>query len=101
MTGTASQIEWAAQIRLRVESEFQRVAGAFRSQAARQTETERADTLAIISILEEKREEVMSNDRAGYFIKNWQELTDQVRQLIAADSRYHAMRTNRELRMAR
>ncbi len=63
-----------------------------RSQAARQTETQRADTLAIIDILEEKRAEVMTNDCAGYFIKNWQELTDQVRQLIAADSRYQAMR---------
>ena len=100
MTGTASQIEWAGQIRLRVDDEFQRVACAFRSQAAHQTETARCDTLAIIAILEEKRSEVMSNDRAGYFIKNWQELTDQVRQLIAADGRYQAMRENRELRVA-
>jgi len=97
MTGTASQIEWAEQIRPRVESEFQRVASAFRSQSSRQTERNRADTLAVIGILEEKRAEVMSNDRAGYFIQNWQELTDQVRRMIAADGRYQAMRAKREI----
>jgi hypothetical protein len=32
MTGTASQIEWAEQIRPRVEAEFHRVAGALRWQ---------------------------------------------------------------------
>ena len=98
MTGTASQIEWASEIRPRVELEFERVASAFRTKASLQNETLRADTLAIIAILEEKRAEVLSNERAGYFIQNWQELTDQVRQLIAADGRYKAIRANRELR---
>jgi hypothetical protein len=99
MTGTASQIEWAGQIRPRVDSEFHRVANAFRSTAVRQTAPDRNDTLAVIAILEEKRAEVMANDRAGYFIRNWGELTDQVRQMIAADSRYQAIRINRETRL--
>lgn len=98
MTGTASQIEWAEQIRPRVDAEFQRVASAFRVAASNQRERERDDTLAVIAILEEKRVEVMANDRAGYFIRNWQELTDQVRQLIASDGRYQAIRANRETR---
>ena len=98
MTGTASQIEWAEQIRPRVDAEFHRVANAFRSTASLQQEREREDTLAVVAILEEKRLEVMANDRAGYFIRNWQELTDQVRQAIAADSRYQSIKANRKLR---
>jgi hypothetical protein len=100
ITGTASQIEWAGQIRPRVECEFQRVAGAFLAVAARQTEQDRADTLAVIAILEEKRVETMAHDHAGYFIRNWQELTDQVRQTIAADTRFQAIQANRKSRAA-
>jgi hypothetical protein len=98
MTGTASQIELAEQIRPRVEAEFQRVAGVLRSTSLEQSLPDRGDTLAVIAILEEKREETLSNDRAGYFICNWQEMTDQVRQMIAADSRFQAIRAGRELR---
>jgi len=101
MIGTASQIEWARQIRPRVEAEFDRVRDAFRSTASHQGQQDREDTLAVIGILEEKRKEVMANDRAGYFIRDWQELTDQVRQLIAADGRFQTIRTNRELRAGR
>jgi hypothetical protein len=98
MNGTACQIELAEQIRPRVEAEFQRVAGALRSASLRQSETDRRDTLAVIAILEEKRDETLSNDRAGYFICNWQEMTDQVRKMIAADSRFEAIQAGRELR---
>jgi hypothetical protein len=45
----------------------------------------RADTKAIIAILEVKRSEVMSKDQAGYFIHDWQAISDQVRKLIAHD----------------
>jgi hypothetical protein len=100
ITGTASQIEWAEQIRPRVEGEFQRVASAFLATAARQTAQDRTDTLAVIAILEEKRVETMANDRAGYFIRNWQELTDQVRQMIVADARFEAIQANRKSRAA-
>jgi hypothetical protein len=98
MTGTASQIELAGQIRPRVEAEFHRVAEALRSTTIRKSEPDRRDTLAVIAILDEKRAETLRNDRAGYFISNWQEMTDQVRQMIAADSRFEAIRAARELR---
>ena len=98
MTGTSSQIEWAEQIRPRVDAEFTRVATAFQSAASRQQEPDRIDTTAVIAILEEKRAEVMANDRAGYFIRHWQELTDQVRQMIFADSRYQTIKANRTAR---
>jgi Chaperonin 10 Kd subunit len=94
MTGTESQVEWAERIRLRVSQEFDRVADAFRIQAGKQTEQDKAETLTVIAILEEKRIETMANDRAGYFIRDWQELSDQVRQLIAQDPRYRAIKAN-------
>jgi hypothetical protein len=81
-----------------VEGEFQRVANAFLATADGQTEQDRADTLAVIGILEEKRVETMANDRAGYFIREWQELTDQVRRMIAADARFAAIQANRKSR---
>jgi cell division FtsZ-interacting protein ZapD len=98
MTGTASQIEWAEQIRPRVDAEFDRVAKAFQAVAERQSDVDRTDTRAIVAILEEKRAEVMAKDRAGYFIRDWQELNDQVRQMIAKDPRYQTIQASRKAR---
>ena len=95
MTGTPSQIEWAEQIKPRVNAEFDRVARAFQGAARNQEEPDRISTLAIVAILEEKRSEVMAKDQAGYFIREWQELKDQVRQMIAQDSRYQAIKASR------
>jgi hypothetical protein len=98
MTGTPGQIEWAKQIRLRVGSEFDRVARAFEVVAGNQTEQARTDTEAVIAILGEKREEVMANCRAGYYIREWQEVSDQVRRLVAQDCRYQTIKANRAAR---
>jgi hypothetical protein len=92
MTGTSSQTEWAERIKRQVDGEFDRVAASFRAVAAKQIEKKRLDTEAIIAILEEKRAEVMARDQAGYFIQEWQEITDQVRKMIRADTRYQAIR---------
>ena len=88
MTGTPNQIEWAEQIRPRVDAEFARVATAFREVAARQSGQAAADTLALIHIVEEKRAEALAHDEAAYYIRDWQELSDQVRRLIGADPRF-------------
>jgi hypothetical protein len=98
MTGTPSQIELAEQIKSCANVEFDRVAKAFRAVAQSQTGQDRLDTLTIIQILEEKRTEVMANDQAGYFIRVWRELDDQVRQMIGQDARYRTIRANRESR---
>jgi hypothetical protein len=90
MTGTPSQIEWAERIKPRVNAEFDRVAKALREAA-----TNRGDTQALIAILEEKRAEVMARDQAGYFIRDWQELRDQVRQMIRQDARYQAIKARK------
>jgi peptide subunit release factor 1 (eRF1) len=92
MTGTQSQIEWAEQIRPRVDAEFSRVAKAFHDVADRQPAPARIDTLAIIGILEEKRFEELAHEDAGYFITHWQELSDQVRLMIA---RYQMLKAKR------
>jgi hypothetical protein len=97
LTGSASQVEWAERIKRQVNAEFDRVAATFRSVASKQSNGKRADTESIIAILEEKRSEVMSKESAGYFIRDWQEISDQVRQTIYHDARYQAIKSNRAL----
>ena len=92
LTGTVNQIEWAERIRTEVNVEFDRVASALEAAARRQGEPDRSNTRAMMAILEDKRAEVMANQKAGYFIHDWQELRDQVRQLIKGDPRYKAIK---------
>jgi hypothetical protein len=99
LTGTPSQVEWAEQIRLSVAREFDRVANAFRERMNRQIAPEQAETRTVIAILEQKRIETMANTQAGYFIRDWQELSDQVRQMIWKDPRYQEIREQREARL--
>jgi hypothetical protein len=94
LRGTENQMEWALRIKRQVDEEFDRVAAAFGVVAHRQTGGRRMETEAIIFILEEKRSEVMGRKDAGYFIRGWQEIGDQVRQLILQDARYQAIKAN-------
>jgi hypothetical protein len=94
LRGTDNQVEWALRIIHQIQQEFDRVAAALRVVAHRQMGRRRAATLEIIAILEEKRLEVMRNVEAGYFIRGWQEIGDQVRQLIFDDARYQEIRRN-------
>jgi hypothetical protein len=95
MIGTLNQVDWAEQIKARVSVEFDRVAKALATAAGKQGEQDRLETQAMISILEEKRAQVMANAQAGYFICEWQELSDQVRQMIIQDPRYQAIKASR------
>jgi hypothetical protein len=98
LRGTAAQVEWAERIQRAVGAEFDRVAAAFRSVALKQDAGKRADTEAILAVLAEKRVEVMSIDSAGAFIRDWQDIGDQVRNLISSDPRFEAIRGNRTKR---
>jgi hypothetical protein len=98
LTGTPSQVEWAQRIIPTVVQEFDRVATAFREMAARQTGQDQAETWRVIAILEQKRAATMANDRAGYFIRDWQELNDQVRQMIGKDPGYREIKEARAAR---
>jgi hypothetical protein len=40
----------------------------------------------------------MANNRAGYFIHDWQELHGQVRELITDDPRYRTIKASRAAR---
>jgi hypothetical protein len=95
MIGTVNQADWAQQIKRRVSAEFDRVEKALESAASKQADQKRMETLSVIAILEEKWAEVMAKDHAGYFIHEWQELRDQVRQLIIQDPRYLAIKAKR------
>ena len=101
MKGTAAQVEWAERIKRTVGAEFDRVAAAFQSVAIKQDAANRADTEAILAVLAEKRAEVMSIDSAGSFIRNWQDIGDQVRTLISSDPRFEAVKWNRATRRQR
>jgi chaperonin GroES len=95
MTGTPSQVEWADRIKALVGEEFDRVAHSFRSVAETQDASKRADTEAILGILSEERASVMSRHDAGYFIRDWQEISDQVRKMIGRDPRFKAIQAKR------
>jgi hypothetical protein len=95
MTGTVNQIEWAKQIKTQVSAEFDRVKMALEAAAGKQSGQDRLDTQTIIAILEDKRTEVMAHEEAGYFIHDWQEFRDQVRQMIMKDNRYLTIRAGR------
>jgi len=94
LTGTDNQIEWAQRIRCQVAAEFDRVAALFRGIAGEQDRRARIDTEAIVAIVEEKRLEVLGRGEAGYFIHDWQEISDQVRQMILRDPRYLAIQSS-------
>lgn len=98
MSGTPNQVEWAERIKCQVNKEFDRVAASFQVIAERQNYENRTDTEAIIAILNEKRTEVMSKQEAGYYIRVWQEIGDQVRQMIFRDARYLAIKRKRSQR---
>uniref|UniRef100_Q022Z1 Uncharacterized protein n=1 Tax=Solibacter usitatus (strain Ellin6076) TaxID=234267 RepID=Q022Z1_SOLUE len=89
-SGTTNQVEWAKLIKARVAAEFERIAAAFREVAGNQDGCRRVRTEAVLVILEEKRATVLANDQAGYFIRDWQEIGDQVRHMISRDERYPA-----------
>ena len=92
LNGDAHEIEWALRIRTQVNAEFDRVARVLERTAKQRSGQKRLDTYGMIAILEEKRAEVMSNPDAGYFIRDWQELQDQVRKMMINDARYQAIK---------
>ena len=92
LSGTANQVEWAERIRRQVNADFDRVTRSFRTVAGKQAAAKRAATETIIGILEDQRAAVMGEQQAGYFIREWQEIGDQVRQLLFCDPRYQALK---------
>ena len=78
-----------------MNAEFDRVITALEAAATKQSGQDRMNTQPITAIVEEKRTEVMAHQDAGYFIHDWQELRDQVRQMIMKDDRYKAIKTGK------
>ena len=78
-----------------MNEEFDRVAKALELAASKRAGQDRADIRLMIAILEDKRAEVLANDRAGYFIHDWQELRGQVRDMITADPLYRTIKASK------
>jgi hypothetical protein len=98
LIGTPNQIVWAVQIKSKVEAEFDRVRGVLEYAATKQSPENVTDIQAIIRILEDKRAEVMGNELAGYFIHGWQDLKNQVSQMVIRDPRYEAIKASQMAR---
>lgn len=95
-SGTASQVEWAERIKAAVEGEFERVRRSLSSpRSAALTDAAQVATAEVLAVLEEKRVAVMDSQDARYFIRDWQELSDQVRKMIVKDPRYNAIRARK------
>jgi len=71
------------------------ISKAFQAPAGMSAARDRMDTQAVIVVLKEKRTEVRTKDQAGYFIRVWRELRDQVWKMIRPDSRYQAIKAKR------
>src|SRR6516162_7981113 len=98
MVGTLGQIAWAVQIKSQVEAEFERVRKVLEYAMTKQSSTDVIDIECIIRILEDKRTEVMENQQAGYFIREWQEL-GKVSRMIVEDPRYQAIKASQITRI--
>ena len=98
MNGNEDQVQQAERIKTRINTEFDRIAQALALSATKQSGEDRTDVEAVIVILEEKRAEVLGKTQADYFINNWRQLNDRVRQMISQDSRYLAINTRKALR---
>jgi hypothetical protein len=77
MTGSVSQIGWAERIKRTVADEFDRLLRAFQRVADTQSGVHLSRTLEVIAVAERKRAEVMAREDAGYFIRDWQDISDQ------------------------
>lgn len=100
-TGSESQNEWAERIKKNLAAEFNRMVKAFETVSNQQDDAGKADTQAIIAIVEELRSTVLSNKDAGYYIRVWQDIQDQLRHMVLRDPRYQAIRANRSIRKSK
>ncbi len=92
MNAAPNHPERTADLKARVNAEFDRVARSLHAAAQRQSGRERQDTAALLEILEEHRSAVLANSDLAYFLEHWAHPQDQVRRLLAADPRVAALR---------
>lgn len=95
MNAAPNHPERTADLKARVNAEFDRVAQSFHAAAQHQSGRERQDTAALLEILEEHRAAVLANTDLGYFLDNWSNPHEQVRRLLATDPRVVALRAAR------
>lgn len=101
LTGLASQISWATQIRSQVNVSFDRLANAVESGINRYKGLESSETASLLAIVEEHRAQVLGVADAQYFLDHWQDPADRVQRLIHGDERWKSIVEARSLRHPR
>ena len=88
LTGLASQISWANQIRSQVNASFDRVLSSIQAGINRYKSLEADETATLLDLVEEHRVKVLGVADAQYFLDHWQDPVDRVQRLIHADDRW-------------
>ena len=101
LTGPASQVTWATQIRNQVSLSFDRIVTSAEAGTNRYKGLDPAETSAVLAIVEEHRAKVLGVQEAQYFLDNWQDPVDRVQRLIHSDERWKAIVESRAARNPR
>ena len=101
LTGPATQLLWADQIRQQVEISFDRLTSAILAGTSRYKSLEPAEVTSLLSVVSEHRNRILSVTEASYFLDHWQEPVDRVQRLIHADLRWQTIVESRAARHPR
>ena len=91
LLGTPGQVAWAVELRRQVSAEFEKVRGSIEAGSNKFRALDRAETVALLTMLAGHRATVMGSCRADYFIAEWQNPADRLHRLINADERWKAI----------
>jgi hypothetical protein len=101
LLGTASQVSWAAEIRDRVNAEFDRVRALIEEGSNKFRALDRNETATLLALLEEHRAHVLSVGQAEYFIAQWQNPADRLMRVLNGDVRWKTINDARAARRPR
>jgi hypothetical protein len=101
LEGTAGQISWAAEIRDRVNAEFDRVRASIEEGSNKFRALDRNETATLLALIEEHRAQVLSAGQAEYFIAQWQNPADRLMRVLNGDVRWKTINDARAARRPR
>jgi hypothetical protein len=101
LEGTAGQVAWAHEIRHRVNAEFDRVRASIEAGSNKFRALDRNETANLLALLEEHRATVLADDRAEYFIAQWQNPPDRLMRVLNGDERWKTINDARAARRPR
>jgi hypothetical protein len=101
LTGLASQVTWANQIRTQINLSFDRLVTSVETGVNRYKGLEPGEISAVLAMVEEHRTKVLGVQDAQYFLDNWQDPVDRVQRLIHGDERWKNIVESRAVRNPR